>query len=348
MIYESLPRCYPEAVTRTAAAQATIQDVAALAGVSRAAVSKVIRDAYGVSPAMRERVNAAIEQLGYRPRVGARALRGATHTIGFELPALTNPFFAKILTGATEVVEDTAYQLIVAPTPPGKSERRPIDALLDRQVDGLVAISPEVEQEWLERLAPATPIVMIGRHDDSPLYDTVTGDDEGGAELLLRHLIDLGHRRIGHITIATARPGDTSPHGRRLGVYERIAAELGTTPLVARSGQGADDAYDAARRLLAADQPPTAIFAGNDTLALEAQRALADAGARDVSVAGYDDVDIAGHPGIDLTTIDQDGVGMGRTAVRLLLERIAGRDQPVHAVSPAALRVRGSTRAPAV
>ncbi|MGK9219648.1 MULTISPECIES: LacI family DNA-binding transcriptional regulator [unclassified Microbacterium] len=337
-------------MTQASVGQATIQDVADLAGVSRAAVSKVIRNAYGVSPAMRERVETAIEQLGYRPRVGARALRGSTHTIGFELPALTNPFLAKILTGATDAMEGSRYQLIVAPTPPGASERGPIDALVDRQVDGLVAIGPQIEQAWLERIAPMTPLVMIGRHDESALYDTVTGDDDLGTELVLRHLIELGHRRIAHVTITTADSGDRSPHGRRIGAYERIMREAGLAQSirVARSGEAGGDAYDVVRALLAEPEPPTAIFAGNDSLALDAQRALADAGLTpdDVSIAGYDGIDLAGHPGVDLTTIDQDGVGMGRTAVALLLERIGGRTEPAHAVSETRLVVRGSTRPP--
>ena len=128
----------PEAVKR-----ATIEDVARRAGVSRAAVSKVIRDAYGVSASMRERVEAVIEELDYRPLISARGMRGATFTLGMELPDIANQFFARILSGATTALETEPYQLIIAPADPDHSEGyRALEALADRQVDGLIAVSP--------------------------------------------------------------------------------------------------------------------------------------------------------------------------------------------------------------
>ena len=137
---------------------ATIEDVAREAGVSRAAVSKVIRNAYGVSPAMRERVTAAIDALDYRPRVAARAMRGSSFTLGIEMPHIGNPFFTKVVAGATAALQGTDYQLIIAPADiDGEEGVRAIGALADRQVDGIVAISPLVAPEWLERLATRVP-----------------------------------------------------------------------------------------------------------------------------------------------------------------------------------------------
>ncbi|MWB97141.1 LacI family DNA-binding transcriptional regulator [Agromyces seonyuensis] len=329
---------------------ATIDDVARLAGVSRAAVSKVIRDAYGVSPAMRERVNTAIAELDYRPRIAARAMRGSSFTLGIELPNLGNPFFSRIIAGAAAALQDTPYQLIIAPAETDTEEGvRALGALADRQVDGIIAISPLVSREWLERLAGSVPIVMLGRHDDTDAYDTVTGDDVAGTRLVMRHLFDLGHRDIVHLTRSEAVtvPGSGTPHAVRLQEYERAMrdAGLGDRIRVVRSGLSEDAAHGATRDLLAS-ATPSAIFAGNDELAFGAQRAILERPglATRISLVGYDDVTIAAHPAISLTTVSQAGEAMGERAVRLLLERIAGRTEPVHHVVEPVLRTRSSSR----
>ena len=328
----------------------TIQDVADVAGVSRAAVSKVIRNAYGVSPSMRERVSAAIEELGYRPRINARGLRGSSFTIGVEMPTLANPFLSLIVEGAIGALEGSGYRLIVAPTAPGGTEgEREIEALIDRQVDGLIAISPIVPMAWLEQQARHTPIVMIGRHDHTALYDTVTGDDMLGTRMVMDHLFALGHRRIAHltlreeVTVASAR----APHGERLLEYVRLmdAAGLGDHIHVARLGFSDSDAYERTREMLNFPEPPTAIFVGNDALAFEALRAICDAGltTAEVSVVGYDGAPLADHPRISLTTVEQDGRALGSHAARLLLERIEGRTEPSHVQLTPQLAVREST-----
>lgn len=337
----------------------TIEDVAQRAGVSRAAVSKVIRDAYGVSDDMRAKVEAAIRELGYRPRVSARAMRGATYTLGFEIPSIHNHFFPKIITGAMTSLASTRYQLIIAPAGPDHDEGpKAIEVLADRQVDGIVAISSRVRQEWLEELGRATPLVMIGRHHDSVHYDTLVGDDTAGAELAVRHLYDLGHRRILHVTLAEGGPDTTSstPHGVRALGYARAMRELGLQPEIVRvdpdRGVGRDGgeelARDAVRELLGGADGPVGIFAAHDELALGVLHAVAELGlsAGQASVVGYDDTDIAAHPRMSLTSINQSGTQMGVIAVRLLLERIAGRTDPVHEVVAPKVMARGSSAAP--
>jgi LacI family transcriptional regulator len=337
----------------------TIEDVAQQAGVSRAAVSKVIRDAYGVSDDMRSRVEAAISQLGYRPRASARAMRGSSYTLGFEIPSIHNHFFPKIITGAMTALADTRYQLIIAPAGPDHDQGpKAIEVLADRQVDGMVAISSRVPQEWLEELGQATPLVMIGRHHASVHYDTLVGDDIVGARLAVRHLYDLGHRRIVHLTLAEGGPDTTSstPHGVRALGYERAMRELGLEPelirvnpdqAVARDG-GESQSRDAVFELLAHADGPVGIFAAHDELALGVLQAVAELGltAGQASVVGYDDTDIAAHPRMSLTSVNQSGTQMGVIAVRLLLERIAGRTQSVHEVVAPRLMARGSSAAP--
>ncbi|WP_307807426.1 LacI family DNA-binding transcriptional regulator [Naasia sp. SYSU D00948] len=330
---------------------ATIEDVAREAGVSRAAVSKVLRNAYGVSEGMRTRVGAAIEHLNYRPRIAARAMRGSSFTLGIEIPDFANQFFTMVLAGATTALEGTDYQLIIAPAAggPGREGYRAIEALADRQVDGVVAISPQVSTNWLERLAEHTPIVMLGRHDASEHYDTVVGDDSEGARLVMEHLLGLGHRRIAHLTRdeEVTAPGSGTPHSLRLETYIASMTESGNGGLVRvqRSGEGDVSAYESTLALLADDEPPTAIFAGHDELAMGALRAVAEVDPG-ISVAGYDNVRVASHPAVSLTSVDQAGVRMGERAIRLLLERIAGRSEPVHEVIEPSLVVRGSTRPP--
>src|SRR4051794_17762420 len=201
---------------------ATIEDVARVAGVSRAAVSKVLRNAYGVSAAMRERVGAAIEELEYRPRVAARAMRGRSYTLGIEIPDFRNPFFAEIVQGATAALAGTDYQLIIAPAEEGnRVGYRAIESLVDQQVDGVVGIAPLVTREWLEGIARRTPVVMFARHDISEAYDTVVGDDAAGARAVMDHLFSLGHDRVLHLTIDAVDSEEHrhTPHGIRLQTY---------------------------------------------------------------------------------------------------------------------------------
>jgi len=330
---------------------ATIEDVARTAGVSRSAVSKVIRNAYGVSPSMRERVTTAIEELSYRPRVAARAMRGSSYTLGIEIPDFSNQFFTRVLRGATDALGDSDYQLLIAPAEAAKQQGyRALEALVDQQVDGVIAVSPLVSQSWLENIARRTPVVLFGRHHISEKYDTVAGDDERGARDALNHLFDLGHDHVLHLTrdgLATA-PQRRTPHGVRLQTYLTMMEQTGRGEFsrVVRSAEGESFANEVVREILLTEERPTAIFAGHDELALGALHAIQDLGL-DISVVGYDNVPLAAHPAISLTSVDQQGEAMGARAVELLLERIHGRAEAVHETFTPSLQVRGSTRAPA-
>lgn len=331
----------------------SLADVATHAGVSQGAVSKVIRNAYGVSPAMQERVQQSIEALGYRPRTGARGMRGQTFTIaiGSEIPQIGNDFFTQVATGAARKLAGSGYQLIIAPSLEGDGDEQVLDALVDRQVDGLIAISLDVTAKWLERLAEYVPVVLVGRHDQSQNYDTVTNDDDSGVALAMTHLLELGHRRISHLTIRPTAdlPESRPPHAIRRETYESRMIAHGLTPHVVHSGASEHSAYTATLRLLDQAERPTAVFTGNDTLAIGALRAVSERGltATDVSVIGYDNIELASHPLVSLTTIDQYGELTGATAIELLMERIAGtRVDARHVVLDPILLVRNSSAAP--
>ncbi len=328
----------------------TIEDVARVAGVSRAAVSKVIRDAYGVSDDMRARVQAAIDELGYRPRAAARAMRGSSYTLGVEIPTIKNHFFTKIITGATGALAGSRYNLIIAPADPDHDGGpQAIEVLADRQVDGILAISPAVAEEWLEDLAQRTPLVMLGRHDQSLYYDTIVDDDIEGSRLAVRHLYDLGHRDIVHLTLHPEAEHDlgTAPHAVRSRGYELAMAELGLADRsrVVHVGPNEEAARAGALEVLRGKDRPTAIYAGHDELALGVLQAILELGlsTADVSVIGYDDTDIAAHPLVAMTSVNQSGTRMGEIFVRLMLERIAGRTEPVHEVIQPRLMVRKTT-----
>ena len=332
---------------------ATIEDVARAAGVSRAAVSKVLRNAYGVSPAMQKRVAAAIDELEYRPSVAARAMRGSSYTVGIEIPDFGNPFFAKVLQGATRALGGTNYQLIIAPAETGNPVGyRAIEALVDQQVDGVIGVAPLVTREWLESIARRTPVVMFGRHDLSDAYDTVAGDDEAGALAIMNHLFELGHDRVLHLTIEVDESEQRrhTPHGIRLRTYLSAMEGTGRTEFTrVAKADDAEDFADFVRGYLAeaveAGEVPTAIFAAHDELALAALQAIIELGL-DISVVGYDDVPMSGHPTVSLSSVDQQGEAMGARAIEMLLERLQGRTEALHETYEPTLRVRGSSRPP--
>lgn len=333
---------------QSAPKRATISDVARVAGVSRGAVSKVIRDAYGVSPAMRAKVEEAIERLAYRPRTAARALRGSGFTIGLAFPGYGNDFFNQIVMGVNATLAGTGYRFILAPDTSESSSSDTLDALADREVDGIVAVSPMVSTDWLENLSRYVPIVVIGRHDMPRGYDTVNGDDAAGARLVMNHLFELGHRRIAHLTgdylQAAARPAD--PHSIRSVVYREMMLSAGLVPQQVMTAPSQAAIAEATQELLSSEDPPTAIFAAHDFMAINALRVVAESSPR-VALAGYDGVDMAGHPLISLTTVDQQGVEIGRAAATMLLERIKGRTTSAQYLSVPKLLVRRSTVADA-
>ncbi|MFI5915841.1 LacI family DNA-binding transcriptional regulator [Dactylosporangium sp. NPDC051541] len=310
--------------------RATIADVASRANVSTAAVSKVLRNAYGVSPAMQERVRAAIAELGYRPHAAARGMRGQTYTIGVLIPDLRNPFFPELIEGIGEHFAGTEYQALLGPggsTP--ESQARITEAMIDRRMDGLIMIAPVVPRGQLEATARTIPTVVIGRHGRSTEFDAVVDDDMTGAGLIVDHLAELGHRRIAHIEhrdttrgIPTTMPQTVRAEGYRQAMQRHdLAGEVD----IVSSTYSPEGGYAAARELLARPTRPTAIFAGADVAAIGVINAVYEAGLRipeDISVAGYDNTTLAAMGPISLTSVDQDGHLMGSNAARLLLERV--------------------------
>lgn len=333
----------------------TIVDVAEHAQVSTTTVSKVLRNAYGASPAMRAKVQQAIAELGYRPYAAARGMRGQTYTIGVMLPDIRNPFFPEILDGLTDALHDTPYQVLLGPggCNDEHAEARVTEAMIDRGMDAMVLVAPISPRSRLEHVARTVPTVVVGRHGYSPVYDTVSDDDFAGAALVVDHLVGLGHRRIAHIEHAETDPARLAemPNAIRADGYKQAMRMHGLEDEIdiVSTTYTQEGGYVGARQLLARDQLPTAIFAGADVVALGVLEAVAEAGISvpdQLSVAGYDNTTIAALGPVSLTSVDQAGRRIGADVARLLLERIGDRQRPSAQVKLSPTLVTRRTTAP--
>ena len=328
----------------------TIRTVAEDAGVSVAAVSKVLRDAYGVSKQLRSRVEASMEKLGYRPLAAARAMRGQTYTLGVLLPDLQNPFFADIMAGVNTALERTQYQPLLGVSQSSVPvEQSLLEAMIDRQMDGLIVIGPRMPHAVIESIARRTPTVLIAYHNSaSQLYDTVNDDDRLGAELVVRHLIEGGYRDIAMLSLQVPPAGEAVVTTQRELGYQAAMNEAGQSRniRIVRAEQTPREVQAAVRQLLTMRKPPEAVFCWTDFIAFEVLSVARELGLdvpQDVAIVGYDNTiwcDFAQH---SLTSIDQSGQVLGLQAARLLTERIKGRTHAEHFVVTPRLVARGSS-----
>jgi LacI family transcriptional regulator len=253
--------------------------------------------------------------LGYRPHAAARGMRGQTYTIGVMVPDIRNPFFADILDGLGEWLQDTDYQVLLGAGRHGEdAEARLTDAMVDRRMDGIVLIAPLAARAELDRLASLVPTVVVGRHARSARYDAVNDDDHAGAALVVDHLADLGHRRIAHIDHHETNPDRLAemPNAIRAEGYRDAMRARGLADHidVVATSYTRDGGYRGTKQLLSRRERPTAIFAGADFVAMGVLDAVAEAGLRvpeDISLAGYDNTTFAAFSPISLTSVDQAG-----------------------------------------
>ncbi|WP_442577301.1 LacI family DNA-binding transcriptional regulator [Microbacterium sp. F51-2R] len=274
--------------------------------------------------------------------------------IGLAIPRLSNRFFESIATGIARAEMAGNVRLVFAAAPPDDEGdgRDGIEDLRDLGVDGIVAVAPLIEREWMERIGSEVPLVSIGSRAQSAFYDTVNGDDRLGARLVMDHLLAGGHRSITHLTHEDfiIRQKTDTPHAHRLAAYESAmrGAGLAATARVLRCSSGEEAAYGATREVLAGSTRPTAIFAAHDDLALGVLRAAAEAGldAGELAVVGYDNTRIAQHPLVALSSVDQAGEWMGRRAAEMILERLASRTEPLRETATPELKIRRSSAVP--
>lgn len=326
----------------------TIKDIARRCRVSVATVSRVLNGFPHVHPALRARVEREIRRVGFRPNGVARSLvLKKTRTIGVILSDITNPFYSEIARGIEDQVRAHGYTSVLCSTDNlPKRQREYLQTLLEKRVDGLILGSVRRREPEVAALAHnGFPLVLVNRYFRSPHVDSVVVDNYAGARRLMEYLLGLGHRRIAHIR----GPLQFSTGYDRYRGYRDSLRARGLTPDPRYVVSGAfrrEDGVVATRRLLDLQPRPTAIFAGNDLMALGALEALAAAGLRvptDMAVVGFDDVELASYWGIRLTTMSQRIYEMGRLAVDLLMERIEKHRRESRAIIlPPELVIRGS------
>lgn len=329
----------------------TIRTVAEDAGVSTAAVSKVLRDAYGVSEALRAKVQASMAKLGYRPHTAARGMRGHTYTLGLMLPDLHNPFFSDIYAGVNAALERTQYQTLLGISDSETSiEAALIEAMIDRQMDGLILLGPRIPVADVVQVAARIPTVVLAYYGAPEAnFDTVNNDDQLGARLVVQHLVGAGYKHIAFLSQEIPDMGKAMVTSQReIGYRDAMqTAGLGKHIQVAYSLQTSRETQNVARHMLQSRNPPDAIFCWTDFIGLEVLSVAKELGLRvpnDLAVVGYDNTAYCDLAQNSLTSIDQSGQVLGLQSARLLIERIKGRERAEHYVVTPRLVARGSTQ----
>jgi len=327
-------------------------DVARTAQVSVATVSALINGTTRVSPALTQRIEAAISAIGYERNAIARSLKlGATNTIGLMVTDIRNPFFADIVATIQYALNRVGYAVMVCSSDENTDlQDMQIKLLLDRAVDGLI-IAPAGEDVMLKEFLASVrrPMVIVDRTCEGLDVDTVTLDNRKAVLDATSYLTSLGHRRIGYI----AGPLITSTGRDRLAGY-RDALAVAEIPYVDELVQDGDSreagGYRAAMQLLTQRDRPSAIFSANNLMTIGAMKAIRDAGLScpdDISVACFDDFPWADVFRPHLTTVAQPVQAIGEYAANLLLDRLSGKadESPRRLVIQGRLIVRESCRA---
>jgi LacI family transcriptional regulator len=327
----------------------TLRDVAALAVVDPSVVSRVLNadPTLKVTDATRQRVLAAVERLGYRPNALARGLRMATTSaIGLVLPEVSNPVYGPIVVGAERRASEAGYVLVLGSGADAATTEASFARLLDEgRVDALLVASATVEDELLRGLTRgAAPVLAVNRRIAGAVGSIVV-DDAAGARLATRHLIELGHRRIVHVSGPPAM--DTS--ARRQAGYEEAMREAGLAPrVVLGRGWDAQSGYSVAGDAIG-HPATTALFVANIMAAIGVIRASRERGLQvpgDLSVVALHDSPVAEFFEPPLTTVRLPLEQLGRAAVELVMERLDGASpRDVLLADPPRLLLRGSTRA---
>ena len=341
--------------TATRSAPATLRDVARRAGVHPGTASRALnpRTRALVNEATAERVLAAARELGYRVNPIARSLKtNRSSSVGILIPDLTNPLFPPIVRGLEDRLRADGYSALLANSDNDPAmEHEHFETMLDRHVEGFIMATAEREHPLIEEaIATHVPIVLVNRTVDSDIAFSVVGRDVVGARMAVEHLIELGHTRIAHIG---------GPERFSTGIARHEGFEAGMRkhglepdPKLVRFGEAftEDEGRRAFRDLVDSGEEFTAVFAGNDLLALGCYDVMYETGMscpQDLSIIGYNDMPFIDKLRPPLTTIRIPHYEIGVKAAELLLERIHDAEAvPRTVLVEPELVVRGSTAPP--
>lgn len=331
---------------------ATIKDVAERAGVSTATVSYVLNGTGTVTAATRARVMAAVSELNYQPNHAARALRGRSRTLGLLMPTLSarlaEPGMGEVLAGLTESAARHNYSLLLTSCADEDAEHLLAEQLLRTgRIDGVLIFDVRVDDERVAHLrAAGLPFVCAGPpgNDEPVAYACI--DRRRGAQDSVQHLLTLGHQRIGLIMLPSNLTTSNWQYEGYLAALAGAGLEFDPS-LAVEAGSSQDAGVTAMQELLDLPQPPSAVLAGSDDLAVGAMHALRSAGlqvGRDVSLIGCDDLPLASHTQPALTSLRAPRRELGWHLAELLISGINNRQQaPASIVLPMQLMIRATT-----
>lgn len=306
--------------------------------MSAMTVSRVLEGGANVRPAMQERVETSVRELGYRRNENARSIRPGQRSglLGVSVANIANPYYAEMLLGIDEVAARHGRRMLIGNS--GEDPRKEVALVEDfmgRQIEGLILVPTGRSVRHLQPDALRdVPLVLASRALPDLDADTVLVADVTGARAGTARLLAAGHRRIAFLgNIPTV-----SSASRRLMGYRQAHAEFGVEPvpdLIRRDQQDVASAYDAMRELLALPDPPTAVFSSNNRNTIGALRALLRKGAQPrtgdrIPVTGFDNFDLSDLLGYPLTIIDHDARELGRIAAQLLIDRLDGSAEASH------------------
>lgn len=326
----------------------TIRDVARQAGVSHQTVSRVINGSEDVTPETRERVEAAIADLGYRPSAIARSMAsGQTHTLACISPNLTDYTFASIIEGAEIEARRLGYFLLSSSARDAESFKGLVDELVGhRRVDGLLVMNPYADERY-QLIPEGIPSVFVGARSRGENTCSVCLDDEAVAYNATKHLIESGHKRIGMVTGPMAEDCSLD----RMVGFQKAIEERGLPflpELIIEGDWGASSGQAALMQMSANGDLPDAIFVQNDRMAMGVLRAARDLKILvpdELSIIGVDDMPLTQHYDPPLTTMRQDMPRIGLEAARILIHAIEGAQaQSCQLKLPAELVIRQSVK----
>ncbi|MDA3938840.1 MAG: LacI family DNA-binding transcriptional regulator [Spirochaetia bacterium] len=308
--------------------------VAEKADVSTTTVSHVINKTRFVSPEKKERVLEAIKELDYQPNGLARSFRKKrTKTLGLIIPDNTNPYFAEVARGVEDACFERGYSVILCNSDRKmEKEINYLELLMEKGVDGIAFVSVGDDKKATDIFGKKrVPKVLLDRDIPGMQIDSVLVDNRLGGFLATDYLIKLGHRRIACITGPSKL---SSSLERELGYNDAFKkANITLDKMLIQSGSfHSDSGYEGIKKLLSQTNPPTAIFACNDLIAIGAMYGAIEMGFKvpeDLSIIGFDDISLASFMTPRLTTVMQPKYEIGKTAANLLIDRIKNRDLPI-------------------